>query len=161
MACNNRLLNLPLELFFKITTELSTFDLVNMEKSGLFELNDHGISDVIQAAFERPRHIHIDNEELKTVTTLLLRCGAGLRSLITRRKNQSFLRYAQRYDKEFGLKLATSCPNIERFDKHDYYGDDCGHAFRDYISNIEVSKLVEINAANLNMMIFYCCLLLV
>lgn len=143
---NNRLLILPLEIIFKITNYVTIFDLDNMEKSGLFELNEQGISDVIQAAFQQPRHIicrdgRYHNDEL--LKKLIFRCGTGLRSLIVNNIGfVGFLNYACEKDNEFGRKLAALCPNIERFGEIDYQSA----AFRQYIRNIENSKLVEINA---------------
>lgn len=50
-SSNNYLINLPAEIFLRITKDLTIFDLESLESSCLFELDESGISDKIQAAF--------------------------------------------------------------------------------------------------------------
>lgn len=147
---NNRLLNLPVDIFYKITNSLTIFDLENLEKTGLFALNDDGISEDIQVAFERLPNINIEHQEYdeSRIRRLVLRCGTGLRSLIVKCRdtvNEGFLSISINEDEEFVEKFIARCPNIERFAKSDYGGP----GFRLYIQLVENSKLQEIDTTYL------------
>lgn len=149
MNSNNRLQSLPLEIFLEITKHLTIFDLESLESSGLFELNENGISDKIQAAFEHQTKINIeykhhDDYDERVITTKILRCGPGLKMLKVKCRGWldgfSGHGFLGRVNETFIRNLAARCPNIERVNVSD-------KGLGRYIRIIEDSKLTEIDPA--------------